>query len=66
MPLVQHPDKPDMLVYKPRQYVDPADEPQRRLFDILLGDDGQAYKEARKYLERARPDLYNQLKDKHD
>lgn len=31
---------------------------QNRLFDVLLGDDGQASKEARKYLERERADLY--------
>lgn len=34
---------------------------QDRLFDVLLGDDGQAYKEAERYLERANPDLYRRL-----
>lgn len=34
---------------------------QDRLFDVLLGDDGQAYKEAERYLERANPGLYRRL-----
>ena len=41
-------------------------EAESRLFDILLGDDGQAYKEAEKYLERERPDLYEKLKLQQD
>ena len=32
-----------------------------RIFDLLLGDDGQAYKEARRYLEAFRPDLARRL-----
>lgn len=32
-----------------------------RLFDMLLGDDGQAWKEAERYLERANPELYARL-----
>lgn len=36
-------------------------EAQNRLFDVLRGDDGQAYKEAERYLERERPDLYAAL-----
>lgn len=31
---------------------------QDRLFDLLLPEDGNAEKEARRYLERERPDLY--------
>lgn len=31
------------------------------IFDMLLGDDGQAYKEAEKYLEKHRPDLVERL-----
>jgi len=34
---------------------------QDRLFDVLLGDDGQAHKEAERYLERANPALYRSL-----
>lgn len=34
---------------------------QDRLFDVLLGDDGQAHKEAERYLERANPGLYRRL-----
>lgn len=51
-------------MYVKREYVFPENEAQDRLFDILLGDDGQAYKEAEKYLQRARPDLYQRLKEK--
>lgn len=32
-----------------------------RVFDILAGNDGQAFKEARKWLESADPDLYARL-----
>lgn len=39
-------------------------EAQDRIFDLLLGDDGQAYKEARKYLERHRPDLIKRLDER--
>ena len=53
-----------MMVFVKREYVYPEHEAQDRLFDILLGDDGQAYKEAEKYLQRARPDLYQRLKEK--
>lgn len=38
---------------------------QNRLFDMLLGDDGQAWKEAERYLERTRPDLHERLKQFH-
>lgn len=34
-----------------------------RLFDILLGDDGQAWKEAEKYLQQDRPHLFARLRD---
>ena len=34
-----------------------------RVFDILAGNDGQAFKEARKWLERADPELYARLQD---
>jgi len=34
---------------------------QDRLFDVLLGDDGQSWKEAERYMERARPDLYERI-----
>ncbi|WP_374335418.1 hypothetical protein [Methyloversatilis sp.] len=36
-------------------------ESQNRLFDVLLGDDAQAWKEAERYLERERRDLYSAL-----
>ena len=32
-----------------------------RIFDMLLGDDGQAFTEAQKYLQRYRPDLANRI-----
>lgn len=35
---------------------------QARLFDVLVGDDGQAWAEAERYLETARPDLYAALR----
>ena len=34
---------------------------QERIFDMLLGDDGQAWDEARKYLARTRPDLIERI-----
>ena len=36
-------------------------EAHERIFDMLLADDGQAYKEARRYLERAAPELAARL-----
>jgi hypothetical protein len=47
------------------QWLEPnqaAKDAQDRVFDLLLGDDGQAWKEAERYLERARPDLALRLK----
>lgn len=41
--------------------IDAVKSAQNRIFDMLLGDDGQAWKEARKYIEKARPDLYREL-----
>ncbi|MBT9516737.1 MAG: hypothetical protein IV112_08595 [Methyloversatilis discipulorum] len=35
---------------------------QARLFDVLVGDDGQAWAEAERYLETARPDLFATLR----
>ena len=32
-----------------------------RVYDLLLGDDGEAYFEAEKFLKRVRPDLYNRI-----
>lgn len=32
-----------------------------RIYDLLLGDDAQAYKEAYRYLERSDPQLYAEL-----
>ena len=52
------------MVFKALRPVFPEHEAQDRLFDILLGDDGQAWKEAERYLERTRPDLYQRLKEK--
>ena len=34
---------------------------QRRIFDLLIGDDPQASKEARKFLEQTNPPLYQEL-----
>lgn len=34
-----------------------------RVFDLLLGNDGQAHKEAERWLERANPGLYARLQD---
>ena len=39
---------------------------QDRLFDMLLDDDGQAWKEAERYLEKARPDLYERIQRHRD
>jgi hypothetical protein len=39
---------------------------QDRLFDMLLGDDGQAWKEAERYLEKARPDLHERIQRHKD
>ena len=39
---------------------------QDRLFDVLLGDDGQAWKEAERYIERTRPDLYERIQRHKD
>ena len=36
-------------------------EAQSRVYDMALGDDGEAWCEAHKYLERERPDLYQRL-----
>lgn len=36
-------------------------EAQNRVYDMALGDDGEAWCEAHKYLERERPDLYRRL-----
>lgn len=33
-----------------------------RIYDLLLGDDAQAYKEAQRYLEQHRPDLAAELR----
>ena len=38
-------------------------EAENRIYDMLLQDDGQAFKEARKYLERNRTDLMEKLND---
>lgn len=39
-----------------------AEEAHNRMFDLLLGNDGQAYKEAYRYLEAKAPELYAKLK----
>ena len=44
----------------------PVAAAQDRLFDVLLGDDGQAWKEAERYLEKARPDLYERIQRHKD
>lgn len=44
----------------------PVAAAQDRIFDMLLGDDGQAYKEAERYLEKARADLYKRLQRHKD
>ena len=36
-------------------------EANDRIYDLMLGDDGQAYKEARKYLDKHAPHLYDKL-----
>jgi len=37
------------------------EQAESRIMDMLLQDDGQAFKEARKYLERYRPDLIRKI-----
>lgn len=61
MALVPHPTDPDKLIFK---FVRPHSEADDRLFDILLDDDGQAWSEAERYLEKNRPDLYQRLLEK--
>ena len=39
---------------------------QDRIFDMLLGDDGQAWEEAERYIERTRPDLYERIQRHKD
>lgn len=61
MTLHVDPTDPDKLIFKA---VRPHNEAQDRLFDILLDDDGQAWSEAERYLEKNRPDLYQRLLEK--
>lgn len=52
---------------KDYQWLEPNDAAkaaQDRVYDLLLGDDGQAWKEAERYLQRARPDLWMKLGEK--
>ena len=64
MTLAAHPTDPDKMVFKAVKPFFPEHEAQERLFDVLLNDDGQAWSEAERYLERTRPDLYQRLKEK--
>lgn len=43
------------------EFLSELDEAQDRIFDLLLGDDAQAYKEAERYLAKTRPDLKARL-----
>ena len=45
----------------PGWVIDSVVQAHNRIYDLLLGHDAQAYKEARKYLERADPGLYAEL-----
>jgi len=59
----------ELSVVKPEDYqwLEPNEavkEAQGRVYDLLLADDGQAWKEAERYLERARPDLAMRLREK--
>ena len=61
------PNGMEWSVVKPEDYqwIEPneaARDAQDRVYDLLLGDDGQAWKEAERYLERARPDLAMKLR----
>ena len=53
----------DRITAKGGEVVERArlEEAESRLFDMCLGDDGQAWKEAERYLERHRPDLFERL-----
>lgn len=44
-----------------QEEANPVQSAEDRLFDVLLGDDGQAWKEAERYLQKARPELYERL-----
>lgn len=44
----------------------PVAAAQDRIFDMLLGDDGQAWEEAERYLEKNRPDLYERIQRHKD
>lgn len=61
MTLQAHPTDPSKVILKA---VRPYNEAEDRLFDILLDDDGQAWSEAERYLEKNRPDLYQRLLEK--
>jgi hypothetical protein len=41
-----------------------TEDAQDRIFDMLLGDDGQAWREAEEYLRRKRPDLHQRLQER--
>lgn len=67
--LAMTPQGLEWTVVKPEDYqwLEPneaAKEAQGRVYDLLLADDGQAWKEARRYLQRARPDLWMRLEAK--
>ena len=56
---------PTMLLANTRKYSlctsCQLEEANKRIYDLLLGDDEQAYKEARRYLEKHAPELYELL-----
>ena len=47
----------DIAVEVQKRFAEACD----RLYDMLLGDDGQAFSEAERFLKRHRPDLYNRI-----
>ena len=58
---MQHEDAQQSPVTDEHWQLGAAVKANNRIYDLLLGNDAQAYKEARKYLERADPQLYQLL-----
>lgn len=49
------------VITHPPQPLSLFDEACDRLFDMLQGDDGEAWSQAERFLKAHRPDLYNHL-----
>lgn len=57
-----HPDHTSPMTVGPESFLeDPLSEACDRLYDMLLGDDGEAYFQAERFLKQHRPDLYAKI-----